>query len=438
MRIDKLFLLTLMSMVTTSAIGQSKVWTLEDCINYAIENSITVKDAELTKTNSEVTLTSSQMQRLPNLTGSASQSFTNGTSIDPITSDYVNQQINSTSVGLNSSVTLFQGFQTNNQIAQNKLLVNQNSLYVEEAKNSITLSIVEAYLQALYNQEALEVAQQNLNSSEKEVERSQANFEAGNLAKKDLLDAQSQAASNKYSLISAQTNYEQQMLTLKQLLELQPEDAFEIQTPDDEFEGTIVPNKMEVYQQALEIMPEINASEMNIEINEKDVSIARGGYLPTLSLSGSLGSGYTSTQDLSFADQMDLNYNQRLGLSLSIPIFNRYSTKAQVQTAQINIQKAQLNLISAEKELYQKIETAWQNARAAQEQLLSAKVARDAALSAYELAQQQHELGAMSTIDLVVSQNTYTAAEQTYIQAKYLSILYTQLLAFYQGNDIKL
>tara|TARA_Y100000782_G_scaffold115604_1_gene161432 strand:+ start:38342 stop:39625 length:1284 start_codon:yes stop_codon:yes gene_type:complete len=427
-----------MSMVTTSAIGQSKVWTLEDCINYAIENSITVKDAELTKTNSEVTLTSSQMQRLPNLTGSASQSFTNGTSIDPITSDYVNQQINSTSVGLNSSVTLFQGFQTNNQIAQNKLLVNQNSLYVEEAKNSITLSIVEAYLQALYNQEALEVAQQNLNSSEKEVERSQANFEAGNLAKKDLLDAQSQAASNKYSLISAQTNYEQQMLTLKQLLELQPEDAFEIQTPDDEFEGTIVPNKMEVYQQALEIMPEINASEMNIEINEKDVSIARGGYLPTLSLSGSLGSGYTSTQDLSFADQMDLNYNQRLGLSLSIPIFNRYSTKAQVQTAQINIQKAQLNLISAEKELYQKIETAWQNARAAQEQLLSAKVARDAALSAYELAQQQHELGAMSTIDLVVSQNTYTAAEQTYIQAKYLSILYTQLLAFYQGNDIKL
>ncbi len=425
-------------MVTTSAIGQSKVWTLEDCINYAIENSITVKDAELTKTNSEVTLTSSQMQRLPNLTGSASQSFTNGTSIDPITSDYVNQQINSTSVGLNSSVTLFQGFQTNNQIAQNKLLVNQNSLYVEEAKNSITLSIVEAYLQALYNQEALEVAQQNLNSSEKEVERSQANFEAGNLAKKDLLDAQSQAASNKYSLISAQTNYEQQMLTLKQLLELQPEDAFEIQTPDDEFEGTIVPNKMEVYQQALEIMPEINASEMNIEINEKDVSIARGGYLPTLSLSGSLGSGYTSTQDLSFADQMDLNYNQRLGLSLSIPIFNRYSTKAQVQTAQINIQKAQLNLISAEKELYQKIETAWQNARAAQEQLLSAKVARDAALSAYELAQQQHELGAMSTIDLVVSQNTYTAAEQTYIQAKYLSILYTQLLAFYQGNDIKL
>lgn len=438
MRIDKLFLLTLMSVVTTSAIGQSKVWTLEDCINYAIENSITVKDAELTKTNSEVTLTSSQMQRLPNLTGSASQSFTNGTSIDPITSDYVNQQINSTSVGLNSSVTLFQGFQTNNQIAQNKLLVNQNSLYVEEAKNSITLSIVEAYLQALYNQEALEVAQQNLNSSEKEVERSQANFEAGNLAKKDLLDAQSQAASNKYSLISAQTNYEQQMLTLKQLLELQPEDAFEIQTPDDEFEGTIVPNKMEVYQQALEIMPEINASEMNIEINEKDVSIARGGYLPTLSLSGSLGSGYTSTQDLSFADQMDLNYNQRLGLSLSIPIFNRYSTKAQVQTAQINIQKAQLNLISAEKELYQKIETAWQNARAAQEQLLSAKVARDAALSAYELAQQQHELGAMSTIDLVVSQNTYTAAEQTYIQAKYLSILYTQLLAFYQGNDIKL
>ncbi|MNX50054.1 Outer membrane efflux protein BepC precursor [compost metagenome] len=416
-----------------------KVWSLEDCIAYAKEKSITVQTTGLTLKAAEVNYEKSKALRLPDLTGSFSQSLSNGNTIDPITSVYVVQQVHSTSPGLSTSVTLFQGNQISNQIKQNKLLVEQNSLYVEEAKNSVALSITEAYLRALYNKEGISIAQNNVISSEKEVARAKARLDAGSIAMKDYTDAVSQAATNKYSLIDAKNSYAQQIIILKQLLELSPEDAFEIVTPEAEnIIVGLIPDKMEVYNHALNNLPEIKASLINKSVSEKDLDIAKGGFLPTLSLSGSMGSGYTSTQDFDFLDQMSLNFNQRVGLSLSVPIFDRNQTKSQVQTAKINIQKAELESQTTRKELYKKVETSWQNATASEEQLAASKVARDAASESYKLAQKKYELNDLSTTDLVVSQNTYTNAQQNYIQAKYLNILYYQLLQFYQGNEIKL
>ncbi len=417
----------------------AKVWTLQDCISYAIENNITIKDAELSRDNAEVNLMASKSSRLPNLTGSASQTLSFGNSIDPITSDFVSQHINSTNLGVNTSVTLFQGNQINNQIGQDKLLANQSLFNVEESKNNIKLSILEAYLQALYNKESIVVAENNLLASEKELERAKSRLDAGSIAMKDYTDAVSQSATNKYNVISAKNSYEQQILTLKQLLELGPFDTIEIEEIDENTNFVnLVPDKIEVYKQALENLPELHASKLDVMINEKDLDIAKGSYLPTLSLTGSLGSGYTSIDYTNFTHQLNVNFNQKVGLSLSIPIFNRNQTKAQVKRAEINIDKSKLQLASTEKEIFKKIETAWQNSVSAQEQLLVAESSRDAAQESYKLAQKTYELGALSTTDLVVSQNTYTNTEQNYIQAKYLSILYYQLLQFYQGNEIKL
>ena len=419
--------------------NKTKIWSLEDCIAYAKENSITVKSAGLTLETAQVNYEKSKSSRLPNLNGTISQSMSSGNTIDPITSDYVTQQIHSTSPSISTSVTLFQGNQIRNQIKQNKLLVEQNSLYLEEAKNNVTLSITEAFLQALYDKEAISIAQNNLTSSEKEVSRSKARLDAGSIAMKDYTDAVSQAATNKYSLIAVKNTYAQQIIVLKQLLELTPEETFEIAVPETENTMVgLVPDKIEVYNQALNNLPEIKASLVNKSATEKALDIAKGGYLPTLSLSGSLGSGYTSIQTNDFFNQMNLNFNQRVGLSLSIPIFNRNETKAQVQTAKINIEKADLESQTVRKELYKKIETSWQNATASEEQLAASKVALDAASESYKLAQKKYELNDLSTTDLVVSQNTYTNAQQNYIQSKYLNILYFQLLQFYQGNEIKL
>ena len=423
----------------TNANQSQMVWTLNDCINYAIEKNITIKDAELSKDNADVNLMASKSSRLPNLSGSASQSLSFGNSIDPITSDFVSQHINSTNLGVNTSITLFQGNQINNQIAQDKLSLNQSLFNVEESKNNIKLSILEAYLQALYNKESIVVAENNLLASEKELERAKSRLDVGTIAMNDYTDALSQAATNKYNVISAKNSYEQQILTLKQLLELGPLDTLEIEEIDENTSlVNLVPDKMAVYKQALENLPELKASELNVAISEKDLDIAKGSYLPTLSLTGSLGSGYTSIDYTNFVDQLDVNFNQKVGLSLSIPIFNRNQTKAQVKRAEINIDKSKLQLASTGKEIFKKIETAWQNSVSAQEQLLAAESSRNAALESYKLAQKKYELGALSTTDLVVSQNTYTNAEQNYIQAKYLSILYYQLLQFYQGNEIKL
>ncbi|HDZ06034.1 hypothetical protein LCGC14_0129990 [marine sediment metagenome] len=417
----------------------SKIWSLEDCITYAIENNITIKDADLNTSISEVSYNKAKSAKLPNLFGSASQNFSNGTSIDPITSDYVSDQIHSTNLGINSSVTLFQGSQLNNQVKQNQLLIEQNSLLAQEAKNNIVISILESYLQTLYSKEGISIAENNLSASEKEVLRAKSRLDAGTIALSDYTEAQSQAATNKYNVIAAKNDYELNIINLKQLLELSPLEDLTIETVDENQDLiNLELNKEAIYTNALSYLPEVEASKTNILVNEKELEIAKGGYLPTLALTGSLGSGYTSIRDNTFTDQLDVNFNQRLGLSLSIPIFNRNQTKSAVQTASFNIEKAEIQKQTIEKEVIKKVETAYQNALSSQEQLVAAEVSQDAAEQSYNLAQKKYELGDLSTTDLVISQNTFTNAQQNYLQSKYLNILYHQLLQFYQGNDIKL
>ncbi|MEP2058915.1 MAG: TolC family protein [Maribacter litoralis] len=419
--------------------SSSKIWSLEDCISYAIENNITIKDADINTNISEVDYNASKSAKLPNLFGSASQNFSSGTTIDPITSDYVSDQIHSTNLGINSSVTLFQGNQLNNQVKQNKLLIEQNSLLAQEAKNNIVISILESYLQTLYSKEGISIAENNLDASEKEVLRAKSRLDAGTIALSDYTEAQSQAATNKFNVIAAKNDYELNIINLKQLLELSPLEDLQIETVDENQDLIHLElNREAIYTNALAYLPEVEASNTNILINEKELDIAKGGYLPTLSLTGSLGTGYTSISDNTFTDQLDVNFNQRLGLSLSIPIFNRNQTKSAVQIASFNIEKAEIQKQTVEKEVIKKVETAYQNALSSQEQLIASEVSKEAAEQSYNLAQKKYELGDLSTTDLVISQNTYTNAQQNYLQSKYLNILYHQLLQFYQGNEIKL
>ncbi|TRZ42326.1 TolC family protein [Robertkochia solimangrovi] len=416
-----------------------EVWTFEECLSYALDNNLNVLSAKLSFQSAEVNLKESKQSRLPSLSGAVSESFTNGTSIDPITSDFVNQQIWSTSVGLNTQVTLYQGSQLNNQIAQNNLLLNQNSFFVKAAENDVSLSILESYLQALYAKEAINVAENTLESSSRESEIAKARYEAGAIAKRDYADAVSQMATNQYNLIEAKNNYQAQVLMLKQMLELGPEIEFDIQEPDLLDNGAkVLEEKNEIFRTAMEIQPEIKASDLDVEVAEKDIQIAKGGYLPSLNLGGSVSTGYTNTQDLAFYDQFEGNFNQRVSLSLNIPIFSKGTNKAKLENAKIALEQAKISRQSEEKAMFEKIDTAWRNALAAQEQLSASLAAQDAAEQSYSLAQKQFDVGQISMTDLIVSQNTYTNSTQNYIQSKYLSILYSELLEFYKGNPIKL
>lgn len=442
----KVYLIIIIVLLGSSAFAQdttnnsiNKEWTLQECIDYAIENNISVKNADLDKQSAEINYDASKAARLPNLNGSISQNFSNGNTIDRITSDYVSQQINSTNVGISSSVTIFQGLQISNKIKKNKLELEQAGLTVKETKNNIKLSILENYLQALYNKESITMAQNNLSMSEDQLLRSKELLDAGTIALKDYTEAQSLVASNKYKLIQAKNNYQQSIIAMKQLLELNPMQEIEIKTIDDNDVTYIIEsNKIDIYNNALGYLPEIEASKLDIEINKKDLDIAKGAYLPTLSLTGSVGSGYTSINDNSFADQMNVNFNQGLGLSLKIPIFNRKATKSAVKIANINIEKAEIQKLNKEKNLYKQIDQAYQNAMSAKEQVDAAKSSQEAAEQSFKLATEKYKLGGISTTDLVVSQNTFANAQQTYLQAKYMNILYYQLLQYYQGKELKL
>ncbi|RZJ67650.1 MAG: TolC family protein [Flavobacterium sp.] len=413
-----------------------KKWSLADCIAYAIKNNITIKDAVLTQQSAEVNLTQSKYAKLPSLSGSVSQNATNGTSIDPITSNYVSQMIHSTNVGVGTQLTLFNGNYLNNTVKENELLVKQNEFFVSEAKNNISLSVTEAYLQALYYKEAIAIAENTVASSKEQVSQMKVKYDAGSVAQLDVADLQTQQSSDEVNLITSKNNYRQQLITLKQLLELDPLSEFDIESPELPDAQLITPDLKSVYETAVSTLPEIKSAKTQIEISQVALDKSKAGYLPTLSLNAGLYSGYTSTQDPNLWTQMDGNFYQTAGLQLSIPIFSNYKNKASVANAKIDIEKSKIAAVSESKQLYLKIESAWQNATSAQSQLDAATALRSSSKLAYEMAQKKATAGALSSPDLIVSKNTYLSAEQQYLQAKFSMALYYQLLQFYQGNEI--
>jgi outer membrane protein len=415
-------------------IKDTTVWTLKKCIAYAQKNNITIKIATLNKNSVEVTYKQSKSALFPNLNANASQSMTHGSSIDPITSDFVSKVVNSSSIGMSTQATIFNGFQQVNQIKQNKLFIQKNEFLIEEAKKDITLNIIQSYIQVLYLKEEVKIAENNIELSQHQLDVITAKYNAGIIDVKTYTDAQSQFATNKYNLVVAKNTYSSQLLDLQQLLELPINSKFEI-APIENLNSTVLSYKKEdVLINALKTLPEIKSGELQIEANTLGVKIAKGGYLPSLSISGNLSTGYTSTQDMVFTKQLNNNFNQSIALQLSIPIWDKNTIKSRVQNAEIEIQKSQFNLISTQKDIIKKMESLWMNQASAQSQTEAANVLRDATYTALTIAQQQFDLGAISFVDLQLSMNNYLNATQKQNIAKHSLLMYQLLIQNYSGN----
>lgn len=413
-----------------------KIWTLQDCLDYAVENNITVKKTVLDKTTAQLNYQQQKNNKLPTIYGSSSVGLTNGSSIDPITSSFVNQNILSNSFGISANAVLYQGNKLNLQIKQNKIIADQSELYQKQAENNIVLNVLNAYLQGLYYYEGIEIAKTTANSSAQELKLTQTKYKNGAISKLELADVETQDAQNQYTVVSSQNLYDQQVLKLKQLLELDPGIDFQIEKVNLNDLMDEIPDKQQVYKLATENLPDLKIYDFQNEILTKSLEITKTGYLPTLSATAGLNTGFTSTQDYSYFNQVKNNFNKSVGLSLNIPIFSKKQNDTNVQLAKINIEQNNLDKISAGKTLYSNIETAWQNAVANQAQQKSSKVARDNAKLAYDLANKKFEFGGLTTTELAVSRNTYLTNEQTYLQSKYMAVLYTQLLNFYQGKTL--
>ena len=424
-----------------------KQWTLRDCIDYALEHNITIQRNRISAESAQEDVKTAKADFLPSLSGNISQRVVNrpnsarGTIIsgDNITTSESKTSYNG-SYGIDANWTVYNGSKRVNTVKQQKLNNRIAELNVDESENSIEESITQLYVQILYSAEAVKVNETTLDVSQAECERARALLAAGSIARSDLAQLEAQVSTDKYQLVTAQATLQDYKLQLKQLLELDGEKEMTLYIPTlgDENVLSPLPSKTDVYRSALTLRPEIEAGRLNVKASELDIDIARSGYIPTISLSAGIGSTNTNGNDFTFGEQIKQNWNNSLGVTVSVPIFNNRQTKSAVQKAKIQKQNSELDLLDNQKNLYKTIEGLWLDANSAQQRYVAAIEKLRSTQTSYDLIQEQFNLGMKNTVELLTEKNNLLNAQQEPLQAKYMAILNTQLLKFYQGEQITL
>lgn len=422
-------------------------WNLQTCIDYALQQNITIRKNRLNAESAEVDVKTAKAALFPSLTASVSQRIVNrpnsqtNTIIDGdnITSSQSKTSYNG-SYGIDANWTLYNGSKRLNTLKQQRMNNRIAELGVAESENTIEESITQIYVQILYAAEAVKVNEATLDVSRAECERARALLAAGSIARSDLAQLEAQVSTDKYQLVTAQATLQDYKLQLKQLLELDGEKEMTLYIPTlgDENVLSTLPSKTDVYRSALTLRPEIEAGRLNVKASELDINIARSGYIPTISLSAGIGSTNTNGNDFTFGEQIKQNWNNSLGVTVSVPIFNNRQTKSAVQKAKIQKQNSELDLLDNQKNLYKTIEGLWLDANSAQQRYVAAIEKLRSTQTSYDLIQEQFNLGMKNTVELLTEKNNLLNAQQETLQAKYMAILNTQLLKFYQGEQITL
>ena len=422
-------------------------WNLQTCIDYALQQNITIRKNRLNAESAEVDVKTAKAALFPSLTASVSQRIVNrpnsqtNTIIDGdnITSSQSKTSYNG-SYGIDANWTLYNGSKRLNTLKQQRMNNRIAELGVAESENTIEESITQIYVQILYAAEAVKVNEATLDVSRAECERARALLAAGSIARSDLAQLEAQVSTDKYQLVTAQATLQDYKLQLKQLLELDGEKEMTLYIPTlgDENVLSPLPSKTDVYRSALTLRPEIEAGRVNVKGSDLDINIARSGYIPTISLSAGIGSTNTNGNDFTFGEQIKQNWNNSLGVTVSVPIFNNRQTKSAVQKAKIQKQNSELDLLDNQKNLYKTIEGLWLDANSAQQRYVAAIEKLRSTQTSYDLIQEQFNLGMKNTVELLTEKNNLLNAQQETLQAKYMAILNTQLLKFYQGEQITL
>ena len=415
----------------------NRIWDLNNCINYALENNIQVKQKKLSVTSNELDLSKDKSAWLPSLNASISENLTN--SKDKTIADSWAAS-NGTSFSLTASMPIYQGGTIKNNIKKSQLSVEQANVEVEITQKSIILSIVQAYLDVLYTKESVDYYGEVVLASQKQVERSKDLFNAGSIVRKDLAQMEAQLASDNYSLTVARNNLTSRTTDLKQLLEIPVADTFAVSFPEVQVIDSLAsfPSKLEAINAAMSIMPEIRSSQVNNQIAEVNYRITKSGYLPSLSLNAGYSTDYSSSLSGGFSNQLSNNQLQKVGLTLNVPIFNRFSTRTSVQQSKIGVEQARLSALETEKNLQQQVETIYQDAVAGIYRYKSAKTQMELADESYRLSEQQFNLGMINTVELLKVKTSLLNSKMELIQSKYSAILNLKILDYYMGKTITL
>ena len=421
-------------------IGEEPIpWSLKQCIEYALEHNISIKQQQKTVENSEIQLNTARSARLPSLNASANQSFSFGRGL---TSDntYTNRGTQSTGFDLGTSIPLITGGQIPNTIAVRKIDLQAALADLEKAREDISLQVTSQYLECLYQKELMEVAERQCELSKNQLRRIKLLFDNGKKSEADLAEAQSAVANDELTLTQATNNYDLTLLTLSQLLELDTPQGFAVEKPAEASSALAALNQAPSAD-GLEYStrPSIIAQQYRLKSAERNIRIAKAGYYPSLNFSAGLGSSYYKTSGFQadpFGTQMKNNFNQYLSFSLSIPIFNRFTTRNAVRQARVAVENQRLALENTRKALYKEMQQAYYNAVAAQKQYQSSQTACDAASASFNLMQKKYENGKANSTEFEEQKTRYMKAQADHLQAKYTYIFRQKILNYYRGEPL--
>ena len=338
---------------------------------------------------------------------------------------------------MKTGITIYNGRNLTNSLRQQEVINKSRQFQVDMARNDIEIAVTQAYLNILYANENVKISRQTVESSAAQLERSKALLDAGSIAPSDYAQMESQYSSDKYQLTVSQTSLDQNILTLKQLLELGLDESFDVQFPDLSSEDVLaeVPALDRVYRRALEVMPQVENSRLNVESAQLGEKIAAGDGLTA---SASIGTGNISGTNYSFYNQLNNKLNENVGITLSVPIFNNRKAKSSIARSRLQTRQAELDYQSMEKDLLKDVESLYQDAVSAQSRYLAANDKVKSAETSYGLVLAQFNEGMKNTVELLTEKNNYLSAQQEQIQAKYQAVLSIKLLNFYQNEPITL
>ena len=421
----------------TAAHGQDTegtVWTLQRCLEHALENNIQLHQQ---KNSYESSLQDSYAARkafLPSVSAGVSQGVTQyATGGSEMASGTYNGSYNVT-----ADMTLYNGGKLRNSYRQSLVQNSIDSLSVAESADDIRISIVQAYMQCLYARENITVNEGNVEASKAQMDRAEQLWKVGTISKVDYAQLQSQYQSDEYQLVMAKNSLASSKLTLKQLLELDILDEIELSDIDaDETQIlALIPSKEEVYSNAKDYLPEMLRGQAQIKSAEYGIAMAKAGFLPSLSLSAGTGTSNNSNSTGGFASQIADNLNANMGLSLRIPIFSQMQNKTAVRKAQIAYDNSVLQAAGIEKDILKEVESTYLEVISAQSQYVSAKQKCDYAQKSYELVREQFGVGSKNIVELITAQNEYLSAKQSVVLAKYTALMNIDILNIYQGRTL--
>lgn len=465
----------LLFLVTVPGLPQ-KIWTLEDCINYAFDNNLDIKKQILNVESNKLSLLQSGLIMLPNLNAYASNTWNWGQTIDMYTNTFATKEVRSNNFYISTNMTLFNGLTKFNTVKQNQIDLLASKYDLDVLRNSISITVAGYYLDILFNLELLDVARNQISITQEQVIRIQKMVDAGSSAKGDLLNIQAQSAAEELTVVDAENKLFISNLTLQQLIDLPVSKDFQVEKP--QLKAVEVPKDVmtpeQIFDYALLSRPEIKSADLRVQSAEKSLAIARGKISPTLSFGASWGTGYSGaaleidpaippenilypigitqiTRDTvlspdliysyrtkSFGNQLKDNNNKSIGFNLNIPIFNGWQGRTAISQSKILKNKADLDLDISKRDLRKSIEQSYADAAAALKKYKASEQKVAAQEESFKYTQQKFDVGMLTSFDFNNAKKDLAKAQSEVLQAKYDFIFKTTILDFYMGKPISI